>query len=381
MEPNKLKIVVLGTSFPLRGGLAAYNERLARQLIVEGHDVTMVTFKLQYPSFLFPGKSQYSDANSPDDLNIHVWMNSVNPFNWIRTGRRIRNMNADLILVKFWLPFMGPCFGTILRKAKKNGISKVISILDNVIPHEKRMFDRPFTRWFVKPVDAFIAMSENVLNDLNQFNTYKARILSPHPLYDHFGGIMPRKVALQQLNLSESNKYLLFFGLIRDYKGLDILLEAMALPQLADPSIQLIIAGEFYSDPTPYHQLIDRNNLSQRVHLHAGFIPDNKVALYFSAADIVVQPYKNATQSGVTQIAYHFEKPMIVSCVGGLPEMVPDGIAGRVVNPAPEAIADAILEMLPDESLSKYAQGVSNEKSKYSWEKLSESIMKIYKKI
>lgn len=381
MELDKLKIVVLGTSFPLRGGLAAYNERLARQLILEGHDVTMVTFKLQYPSFLFPGKSQYSDASAPDDLNIQVWMNSVNPFNWIRVGRRIRKMNADLILVKFWLPFMGPCFGTILRKAKKNGISKVISILDNIIPHEKRMFDRSFTRWFVKPVDAFIAMSDNVLNDLKQFNTAKARILSPHPLYDHFGGIMPRKVALQQLNLSELNKYLLFFGLIRDYKGLDILLEAMALPQLADPSIQLIIAGEFYSDPTPYHQLIDRNNLSQRVHLHAGFIPDNKVALYFSAADIVVQPYKNATQSGVTQIAYHFEKPMIVSCVGGLPEMVPDGVAGRVVNPAPEAIANAILEMLPDESLSKYAQGVSNEKSKYSWEKLSESIMKMYNKI
>jgi glycosyltransferase involved in cell wall biosynthesis len=308
----------------LRGGLATYNERLAREFMQKGCNVIIYTFSLQYPSFLFPGKTQFSESPAPNDLNIKVCVNSINPFNWLKIGKEIRKQNPDIVIIKFWMPFMAPCFGKIARIIKKNKHTKIISIIDNIIPHEKRAGDRILANYFVKAVDGFVAMSKSVLNDLETFDKKKPKVFCPHPLYDNFGEIIPKENAKQKLGLDASLKYILFFGFIREYKGLDLMLEAFAKCVERDKSLRLIIAGEFYTDSKPYFEIIKKHKLEDLVLMHNDFIPDEKVAAYFCASDIVVQPYKDATQSGVTQIAYHFNKPMIVTNVGGLAEIIPD---------------------------------------------------------
>ncbi|MFH0894333.1 MAG: glycosyltransferase [Bacteroidota bacterium] len=375
------KIVILGSAHPLRGGLATYNERLARAYMEQGCDVTIYNFKLQYPSFLFPGKSQYSDSPAPEKLTIKTVVNSINPFNWCKIGRELRKLNPDLIIVKYWLPFIGPCFGTILRKAKKNKHTKVISILDNIIPHEKRFGDRMFTKYFIKPVDGFVAMSESVIKDLDTFDTVKPRVFCPHPLYDNFGAVMPRNEALEKLKLDPAFRYLLFFGFIRDYKGLDILLKAFADSSVEKLPLRLLVAGEFYSDPKPYHELIQTLHLKDRVDLFTDFIPDDQVPLFFSACDLVIQPYKHATQSGVTQIAYHFGKPMVVTDVGGLAEIVPHGKAGYVVNPEPSAIAEAIVDFFANHKMEVLTAGVEEEKKKYAWENMTAALNSVLSQV
>ena len=335
-----MKVIILGSAHPLRGGLAAYNERLAREFIRQGHSVQIYTFSLQYPSFLFPGTSQYSDQPAPDDLYIHVKVNSLNPLNWLSVGREIAKLNADLLIVKFWLPFMAPCLGTISRMVKKNKKTKVISIIDNIIPHEKRVGDFQLASYFVNSVDGFIAMSESVLEDLKKFDDKKPAIFSPHPLYDNFGEAISKTEAYQKLGLEINTEYLLFFGFIRDYKGLDILLHAMADERIRQLNVKLIVAGEFYTDAKPYAEMITQLNIADKLILKTDFIPDDEVRNYFCAADMVVQPYKHATQSGVTQICYHFDRPMLVTNVGGLPEIVPNGKVGYVVEPNAQAVAD-----------------------------------------
>ncbi len=374
---NKQHIVILGTAYPLRGGLAAYNERLAREYLRQGHEVIIYGFRLQYPNFLFPGKSQYSTDPPPEGLDIRVKVNSVNPVNWIRTGREIRKLRPDLLIIKFWLPFMGPCFGTIARIAKRNRYTRVITIVDNMIPHEHRPGDKLFTRWFTKPVDGYIAMSESVLNDIAVFDTLKPRALCPHPLYDHFGEITDKSTARLALGLETEGRYILFFGLIRDYKGLDILLQAMGDDKIRSLSISLLVAGECYTNPDEYHRLIEVLKIKEQVVMHTEFIPDSRVALYFNAADLVVQPYKSATQSGVTQIAYHFNKPMVVTNVGGLAEMVPHGVAGYVVNPDPAEVAGAIADFYLNHREVVMTASVAQEKQKYTWEALTRKIREL----
>ncbi|MDB5228786.1 MAG: glycosyl transferase family 1 [Bacteroidota bacterium] len=369
-----MKVTILGSAYPLRGGLAAYNERLANEFIKEGDEVKIVTFSLQYPEFLFPGTTQYSSLPAPQNLNIDVAVNSVNPLNWIKVGRRIKNEKPDILIVKFWLPFMAPCLGTICRIVKKNKHTKIISILDNIIPHEKRFADTSFTQYFVNSVDAFIAMSDSVYNDLSQFDKNKPRLLNPHPLFDNYGEAIPKQEALRQLKLDPSKKYILFFGLIRDYKGLDILLKAMATDSLRNSDIQLLVAGEYYSNKEEYEKLISELNIRNKVELHTRFIPDDEVAKYFCAADVVVQPYKHATQSGVTQVCYHFNKPMIVTNVGGLPEIVPDNKVGYVVEPESGAVAAAILKFYNENKEQEFVQNILIEKQKYSWSKMVENI-------
>lgn len=258
-----MKIIILGSAYPLRGGLATYNERLAKAFQDEGHDVTIYNFSLQYPSILFPGKSQYSTEGAPNDLKIITKVNSINPLNWIAVGNEIKNLKPDLFIVKYWLPFMGPCYGTILRRAKKNKHTKVISILDNIIPHEKRIGDNAFTNYFIKPVDGFVSMSDNVKEDLKQFDITKPSVLQPHPLYDNFGESVSRDEALKELNLSPDFRYLLFFGFIRKYKGLDILLDAMADEKIKALPIKLLVAGEFYEDEKPYLEQIEKLKLEK----------------------------------------------------------------------------------------------------------------------
>lgn len=372
-----MKVIILGSAHPLRGGLASYNERLAREFIRQGHSVQIYTFSLQYPEFLFPGTSQYSDAPAPDDLYIHVKVNSINPFNWYKVGKEIAKLNADLMIVKFWLPFMGPCLGKISRIVKKNGKTKVISILDNIIPHEKRVGDFVLAKYFVNSVDGFIAMSESVLNDLNKFDSTKPKLFSPHPLFDNFGEAITKTDAYEKLGLAINEEYILFFGFIRDYKGLDLLLQAIADERVRNLNMKLIVAGEFYTDSKPYADMIQQLGIRDKLILKTDFIPDNEVRNYFCAADMVVQPYKHATQSGVTQICYHFDRPMLVTNVGGLPEIVPNGKVGYVVEPNPTAIADALVDFYSNHREFVMRDNIKVEKKKYAWSEMLKKIFEI----
>lgn len=369
------KIIIIGPAYPLRGGgMSTFNERLARAFISEGHTVSIYTFSLQYPSFLFPGTSQYSTEAAPTDLDIKVLINSVNPFNWVKVGNRIKKERPDIIVVRYWLPFMGPCFGTILRYAKKNKHSKVVCIADNVIPHEKRAGDKAFTKYFIQPVDAFITMSEKVLADLKLFDNNKPAQYIPHPLYDNFGEKIPKEEARKNLGININDRIILFFGFIRKYKGLDILLDAMAILKQTMPDLKLLIAGEFYDDKKNYEEQIARLNIASQLLLHTEFIPDNEIRNYLCAADLVVQPYRNATQSGVTPLAYHFEVPMVVTNVGGLASMVPHGKAGLVAEPTAASIAGNI-ETYFQKGAAHFLPGLTEEKKKYSWQVMTDSIL------
>jgi D-inositol-3-phosphate glycosyltransferase len=375
-----MRIIILGTAYPYRGGLASYNERLARQFITEGHETKIITFTLQYPDFLFPGKTQYTGAPAPKDINIIRALSSVNPLSWIRTGCRIRKENPDILLIRYWHPFMSPCFGTVARIAKMNkaGSIRIICIFDNVIPHEKSFADRILTKYFTRSIDGAIVMSRSVGEDLNQFRVNIPVLYNPHPLYDNYGSLLSREEALKKLSLAEGFSYLLFFGFIRAYKGLDLLIDAFADKRLRNKKLKLIVAGEFYDDDAPYKRQIKKNDIGNDVILYDHFIDENEVAIFFSAADLIVQPYRSATQSGVTQIAYHFGKPMLVTNVGGLSEIVIDGKCGYVVEPDPKAIADSIIDFIDNNRNNQFSEGVVKEKEKFTWNKLIASITDVY---
>ncbi len=377
-QPKHLmNIIIIGTAYPYRGGLSAFNERIANEYQNAGHDVEIYTFTHQYPNFLFPGKTQYSTEPAPEGLNIVRKVHSYNPFNWIKVGREIRRKRPDLVLIKFWLPFMSPCFGTIARIIRKNGHTRIVSILDNVIPHEHRIGDKMFVRYFIRPVDGFVAMSKSVLSELRLFTADKPAEFCPHPLYDHYGKRLERDEALQLLNLDPNCRYVLFFGFIRTYKGLDLLLEAFADQWLRQSNVKLIVAGEFYGDPAPYMQQIETLGIADKVVLCTDFIPDSEVNRYFSAADIVAQPYKTATQSGVTQIAFHFGKAMLVTNVGGLAEIVPDGKIGYVVEPDKEQIAKTLRRFFEENRMTEFETNIVEEKQKYSWSRFTQAIAKV----
>ena len=361
-----MKIAILGTAYPYRGGIAAFNERLAKELIAEGHQLTIHTFKLQYPNFLFPGKTQFSSSKKPQNINIERRINSINPINWITTGLSLRKENYDIVIIPFWLPFMGASLGTLSRllKSKK---TQLLCIAHNIIPHELRIGDKMLTRYFIKKIDGFLAMTQKVLDDLKVFDKNSPKVLTPHPIYDNFGEIEPREKAIESLKLNQDYRYILFFGLIRDYKGLDLLLEAFSDTEIREKNIKLIIAGEYYSEQAPYKILIEKYNLEEDIIQVEQFIPDSEVHLYFNASDLVVQPYKSATQSGVTQIAYHFNKPMIVTDVGGLKEMCPDGKVGYVVSPNANDIKKAILKFFNKTNINKMIENINQIKEQYSW--------------
>lgn len=370
------KIVIIGPAHPLRGGLASYNERLAKQFIDEGHEATIYTFSYQYPSFLFPGTTQFSTEPAPANIPIKVKINSVNPLNWITVGNELKTLKPDVIVVRYWLPFMGPCLGTILRRVKKNKHTQIVCIADNIIPHEKRPGDTIFTRYFVKPIDRFITMSEKVLEDLKLFAKDKPAKFVPHPLYDNFGEKIPREEARQHLNITGDVHIVLFFGFIRKYKGLDILLNSIKLlnTEYGVKNIRLLVAGEFYEDEKNYEQLLNDPAIKPYLILHTQFIADSEVKYYLCAADCVVQPYRSATQSGVTPLAYHFEVPMIVTNVGGLPSLVPDGKAGLIAEPNAEAIAEKIIEYF-SRGENFFTPFLKEEKKKYSWSVMTEAIL------
>lgn len=362
-------IVIVGPAHPLRGGLATYNERLAKELM-QKNQVTLLTFSLQYPNFLFPGQSQFSDDPKPEDLTIDIALNSVNPLNWISVGRKYKKVKPDIIIFRYWMPFFGPCFGTFARIVKSNHHTQVVAITDNIIPHEKRFFDTPFSKYFLPVLDGAVAMSRKVLKDLQDFplsNPVKKTGYHAHPLYDNFGQAVSKSEACTALGLDANKRYVLFFGFIRNYKGLDLLLEAMALLPESLKDVNLLIAGEYYEDSAPYDKIIAEKQLENRIDLHTKFIPNDDVRLYFSAADIVAQPYRNATQSGVSQIAYHFGTPMIITNVGGLSELVPHGEAGWVCEPTSESLAAALVSMYEPNRLDHIRNSLKELKKQFSW--------------
>ena len=371
------KNIILGPAFPLRGGIANFNNALCKAFVAEGVDSQIYSFSMQYPSFLFPGKTQFEEGEEPEEFTIKTIINSINPLNWWKVAKEIRKENPDYIIIRYWLPFMGPCLGTIARLVKRGTNIQVMAITDNIIPHEKRIGDNLLTSYFVNSCDGFITLSDSVLDDLSKFTNCSNKKFIPHPIYDIFGEQVDKKFALQHLGLNPTEKYLLFFGFVRKYKGLDILLKALSDKRLKD--VKLIVAGEFYDDSQEYYDLIDDLGIQDQVILKSDFIPSEEVKYYFCAADMVVQTYRTATQSGVTQIGYHFERPMLVTDVGGLAEIIPHEKVGYVTPVEPNFVADAITDFYTNNREEEFTTNTKQEKKRFTWKSLVQAIDKMVK--
>jgi glycosyltransferase involved in cell wall biosynthesis len=361
-----MKIVFLSTFYPFRGGIAQFSAHLYREA-AKKHDVVAVTFTRQYPKLLFPGKTQLvSSEDTADKIPAKRWLDSINPFTYISTARKIKKLTPDLIISRYWMSFFAPSFGWILGKQEKKTIR--LAILDNVIPHERRFFDDAFNRFFLKRNDGFIVMSEQVQKDLLFYLPKAKHILIPHPIYNHFGEKISKIDALQKLGISECNnkKVLLFFGIIRDYKGLDILLNTI---QFLDESYLLIIAGEVYGSFEKYEIIIKEKKLDKKVKIFKQYIDDSEVANFFSAADVCVLPYRSATQSGITNISYHFDVPVISTNVGGLAETISHGRTGLIADEVNEkALLKQIKNFYEIYNPNEFAQNIQLYNKENSWE-------------
>ncbi len=371
-----MRIVIVGPGYPIRGGLSVINEAMCRAFNNEGHTASIVTYKMQYPSFLFPGKTQLADGPPPEGLDIHVLMNSVNPVNWVGVAGKINKMKPDLVIFRQWIPFMGPSFGTISRFLDKK--IKVFTVVDNLYPHEKRPLDKFLTNYFLKTCDGFLTFSRTVKEQLEEVYT-KEIVFTPHPMDDNLGKPVSREEACQYLNLKPENKYLLFFGLVRKYKGLDLLLQSIAHPEIRELGIQLLVVGEFYDNPDDYFEIIRENGLEDIVQVTNKFVPVEDIKYYFSVADLVTQTYNSATQSGITQIAYNFNCPMLVTNVGGLSEYVPNGKVGYVVEKNTDEISSAIVDYFKNSRKEDFVSNVKEEKKKYGWNVFVKRVLEMYK--
>ena len=372
------KVIIIGPAFPYRGGIANFNNSLALGFAEKGADVEIYSFSLQYPSFLFPGKTQYEEGEGPKGISIFPIVNSINPFNWFMVAKKIKKENPDYVIIRYWLPFMAPALGTIAKLIKKT--TKVFAITDNVIPHERRIGDSLLTKYFVKSCHAFLTLSSSVLDDLSAFTDTKEKIFIPHPIYDSFGEIVDKKQAKQNLGLEENVNYLLFFGFVRRYKGLDIMIDVMADKRIQDLGVKLIVAGEFYDNKQEYISQINSLGISENIILKSDFIPEEDVKNYFCACDMITQTYRTATQSGVTQIAYHFERPMLVTNVGGLAEIVPHNKVGYVCDINTKDIADCVVDFYDNNKEKQFSENTKTEKKRFTWKELVDGIEKLIKK-
>lgn len=375
-----MKIRILGPAHPYRGGIAKFDEVLAAAFGREGHEVKIINFTLQYPSFLFPGRTQYTRMAAPEGIVIERRINSVNPLNWPVVGREIAREEPELVIPRFWMPFMGPSLGTIVRTiGHRSPHTRIIALTDNIVPHEHRPGDRPLTDYFLRQTDAVVYMSDEVGRDLDSFEYKGLRAMSPHPIYDTYGEPVSKAEACAELNIDPEVDYVLFFGFIRDYKGLDLLLEAWAMLKAKGftRGRKLLVGGEYYGNKEKYDDLIRSLGLTEDIIVHDRYIDENQVRNYFGAADLVVQPYKSATQSGVTQVAYHFGVPMVVTRVGGLPEIVPDGRVGYVADVAPSAIAEAIARFYDENKKEEFRANIAVEKERFSWSALTATFMRL----
>ncbi|MGE0569225.1 MAG: glycosyltransferase [Bacteroidia bacterium] len=374
---DSLKIFIIGPAYPLRGGPAQFNENLCEELMKAGHDAQIISYSLQYPNFLFPGSSQFDESgNRPDNLKIHTLINTINPFSWFKTARFIKREKPDFILFRFWLPFFGPALGTIGRRVRKH--TKVLALTDNIFPHEKRIGDKAFTNYFIKSCHGFITMSRKVMEDISAFTKTDNKTYSPHPMYETYGKAIEMQEAREQLKLKKDDKIILFFGLIRHYKGLDVLLKAMNHPQIKKDKIKLLIAGEFYEDREPYLNLIKKLDLGEHVILHDKFIPNEDVRLYFCASNLVAQTYRNATNSGVSMVSYYYDKPLLVTNVGGLAEIVPHGVCGYCVDFDPNKISESIIDYFSQNREKSMTEAVKKEKTKYEWSTFINNLLALY---
>jgi glycosyltransferase involved in cell wall biosynthesis len=372
-----VKIFIIGPAFPLRGGPAQFNENLCAQLIKAGHDAQIISYSLQYPNFLFPGKSQFEESGkAPEGIKIHTLINTINPFNWIGVANFIKKEKPDFILFRYWLPFFGPSLGTIGKLVKSK--TKVLALTDNIIPHEKKMDIRSFTKYFVNNCHGFIAMSKKVLNDISLFSSTPNKVYSPHPMYETYGDPVDMKTAREKLGLNQNDKIVLFFGLVRAYKGLDILIEAMSAEEIKKQNIKLLVAGEFYDDKNQYLDLVEKKGMKDLVILHDKFIANEDVRYYFCASDLVAQTYRNATNSGVTMVAYYYEKPILVTNVGGLAEIVPDGKCGYVVENSIPLITKKIADYFENGREEEFTAHVKEEKKKYQWDSFINKLLTLY---
>lgn len=373
-----MRIVILGTAWPFRGGLAAFNERLAKQFVQDGHEVEVVTFTLQYPSFLFPGKTQYSGEVAPDGLKIVREINSCNPLNWIKVGKRLKREAPDLLISCYWMAFFAPCYGMIQQIVRRNGKTRCIGLVHNMIPHEPSVLDKCLAPFYVKQTDGFVALSDSVVQDIASLDReQKPKTFSPHPVYDHYGEKMDRKDACVALGLDDRKRYMLFFGLVRAYKGLDLLLDAFAKVKDELKDLQLVVAGEFYEDEDKYLAQIEANGLKDRVVVKNEFVADADLRKYFGVADLIVQPYRTATQSGVTQVAFHFEKPCLVTNVGGLGEIIHHGKMGYAVDPEVDAIANSMLDYYQNNRQEAFTKYLVKEKELYGWDIMAQAFYRI----
>lgn len=358
-----MKICYLSTFHPYRGGIAQFNASLCRALR-ESHEVTPFTFTRQYPDLLFPGTTQYvQPGDSADDVGSVRTLDSVNPATWLATGRAINRLSPDLLLMKFWMSFFGPSLGCVAGRMRPG--TKVVTVLDNVIAHEPRFFDVPFTKYFLGRNHGFVAMSASVERDLLSLAPGARCVRIPHPLYDHFGAPVDRAAAEERLGIPKGKRVVLFFGFIRDYKGLDLLIEAFGK---LDDRYVLVVAGESYGSFSAYESLIARSPLRGNIRTFNDYIPDARVPDFFCAADVCVLPYRSATQSGITSIAYHFDLPVIATDVGGLAEEVVGRGAGLVVGrPDPGAIAEGIRTYFDSSMKAGCVANIARMKREENW--------------
>ncbi len=376
-----MKNLILGPAYPLRGGIANFGEALCRAFRKAGKESSIVSFYYQYPGFLFPGKTQFAEGPPPQDIPVTSLMSSVNPISWSRTVNYILQYKPDFIIIQYWMPFMAPALGWINRRVRKKSEIRVISLTHNVRPHEQRLPDRLLARYYFNSCDAFITLSSSSLAELQEIKPDHPAAFIPHPMYDHFGERVSREGALDHLNFDTQYQYLLFFGMIRKYKGLDLLYHALANEKLEKLNLKLIVAGEFYEDRSTYEKLAKELGIAEKLIITDQFIPNQEVKYYFSASDMVIQPYRSATQSGITQIAYHFNKPMLVTNVGGLPEIVPDRKVGYVTAVDPDAIAVAIQDFYENRRVAAFEKNIEEEKKRFTWEAMVEGIEEMVRKI
>lgn len=377
IDNTPMNIAYLSTFYPLRGGIAQFNASLLHAFQEQNHPVSAYTFTRQYPKMLFPGKSQYV---TPDDPAIPIssiaLLDTMNPISYYRTASAIAQNTPHLLVMKFWMPFFAPSLGTVAKQLRKNSV-KVISILDNVIPHERRLGDMALIRYFLRQNDGFIVMSETVKQDLLTLRPSAPFIHQSHPLYNHFGRKIEQNKAREQLNIPINKKILLFFGFIRSYKGLDILLQA--LPLLPE-DYNVVIAGEVYGDFTTYQDIITEHSLQDRVHIHVRYINDTEVPLFFSASDLCVLPYRSATQSGIVPIAYHFDLPVVITDTGSLGEMVAPYGTGLIASDiTPIAIAETIQQYFNGNLELRCKHSILQYKQQHSWAILAGRITEFYK--
>jgi glycosyltransferase involved in cell wall biosynthesis len=369
-----MKITILSAAYPYRGGLSHFTYLLYKELIKE-HEVNVVTFKLQYPELLFPGKAQTEpEVEGEQRIPTERLINSINPFNWVTAGVKIKDSEPDILLINFWLPFFGPSFGTIARIVKSNKKTKIITIVHNVKPHEKRIGDHILTRYLFTCVDYFVLLSRKLEGDLKMIRIDARFKTLFHPVYSIFGDRVEKETAREYLKV-KGEKIILFFGFIREYKGLDNLLRAFAILK-ERTNIKLIVAGEYYSNEEHYTKLIDELNIRDDMFLFNSFIATTDVKYFFSAADVVILPYNHATQSGIVQIANNFLKPVIATDVGAMAEAVLNNKTGFLIPPKnPEILAETIEKFYNENKEEEFVNNIRRESERFSWENFVNGIL------